>query len=102
MVAEKFETFHLASDGAENLETCKKSSVRHQYFAVLVMDLLSFSYGSSCGWPSASIPILKSDETPFESGPITTNDASWIASGICIGGFFGNLFFGWVNTLNFY
>lgn len=98
MVAMKSETLHLAPGGVENLEIWKKTSVRRQYFAVIVMDLLAFSYGASCGWTSAAIPILKSAETPFESGPISTNDASWIASGICLGGFFGNLLIGWVNN----
>lgn len=65
---------------------------------ILFQDLLAFSYGASCGWPSASIPILKSDDTPLESGPITASEASWIASGICLGGFVGNLVIGWVKT----
>lgn len=96
MVADNFEKLHLATESSDKLRTWKKSSAKRQYFAVIVMDLLSFSYGASCGWTSASIPILKSDETPFESGPITTNEASWIASGICLGGFAGNLMIGWV------
>lgn len=92
----KSEVLELVTDGVENLESWRKTSVKRQYFAVIVMDLLAFSYGASCGWTSASIPILKSEETPFETGPISTNEASWIASGICVGGFVGNLIIGWV------
>lgn len=83
----------------EKVESYKKSSVKRQYFATVVMDLLAFSYGATCGWTSSSIPILKSDDTPLETGPISTADASWISSGICIGGFFGNLLIGWVKKL---
>jgi hypothetical protein len=77
----------------------EKASVKRQYFAVICLDLLAFSYGATCGWPSASIPILKSDDTPLSSGPITMSEASWIASGICPGGLLGNLFIGWVREL---
>lgn len=96
MASLKSELLQLAPEDVEK-ELFKKASVKRQYFATFCMDLLAFSYGASCGWPSASIPILKSDETPLETGPISTVEASWIASGICIGGFFGNLFIGWVN-----
>lgn len=97
MVSVKSEILHLTPGVDENSEIWKKTSVKRQYFAVFVMDLLAFSYGAICGWTSASIPILKSDDTPLETfGPISTNDASWISSGVCIGGFFGNLLIGWV------
>jgi hypothetical protein len=39
------------------------------------------------GWPSAAIPILKSDKTPLENGPISSLEASWIASIMCLGDF---------------
>jgi MFS family permease len=82
----------------EKFEIYEKTSVARQWISALTMDLLAFSYGATCGWPSASLPLLKSDDTSLESGPITTNEASWIASGMCIGGFFGNLFIGWLST----
>lgn len=91
----KSELFRLAP--SETGETFKKTSVKRQWISVLTMDLLAFSYGAVCGWPSASIPLLKSDDTPLESGPISSHDASWIASGMCIGGLFGNLLIGWVS-----
>jgi hypothetical protein len=74
------------------------------------------------GWPSAAIPILKSDKTPLKTGPISSLEASWIASIMCLGdvlslffylfshlfysfilhtgGFVGNFIFGWVNYEN--
>lgn len=53
-------------------------------------------YGAICGWPSAALPILMSSETPLPSGPLTIDEASWVTSLICIGGFFGNQVFGWL------
>lgn len=102
MASVKSELLQLAPEGAE-VKIFKKTSVKRQYFATLCMDLLAFSFGATCGWTSAAIPILKSDETPLDTGPITANEASWVASGMCIGGFIGNLFIGWVSfALNFF
>lgn len=96
MPIEKSEFARLAttSDGAVSF---KRRSVRRQYYATLTMNLLAYSYGASCGWTSASVPLLMSDETPLYSGPITLDDASWIAAGMMVGGFAGNLLIGWVN-----
>lgn len=44
------------------------------------------------GWPSPSIFLLESDETPLPSGKITVEEASWIASLLSIGCLFGNVF----------
>lgn len=52
------------------------------------------SYGTVCGWPSAAYSILNSSETPLRSGPMTVEELSWMVSIMCIGGFFGNMFFG--------
>lgn len=96
MATEKEEFSRLASDFNELEQAKKRSNVRRQYFAALTMDLLGFSYGASCGWTSASVPLLMSEDTPLDSGPMTMHEASWIASSICMGGFVGNLFVGWV------
>lgn len=42
--------------------------------------------------------LLLSDETPLPSGKITMDEASWIASLICVGGLIGNFFFGFVTS----
>lgn len=99
MASEKSEFLQLNLDNEQGkVVKVVKTSVKRQFFATITMDLLVFSYGASCGWPSASIPILKSDDTSLATGPISTADASWIASGICIGGFIGNLLIGWVKV----
>lgn len=78
-----------------------KSSAFHQYYATLCMCLLCFAYGAGCGWTSAAVIQLSDDENIIlDTGPIDINDIGWIASGIGIGGFIGNLFFGWVKKFN--
>lgn len=90
------ELLHLTSGDEKYLET----NTKRQYYAALMMSLLSFGYGACCGWPSAAVLLLTSEyDTPLETGPISSNDIGWIASAVGIGGFIGNLFFGWVNYL---
>lgn len=52
-----------------------------------------------CGWPSAAMLELQSvDENGLAilpTGPLTADEASWVTSLMCIGGFVGNSFFGW-------
>lgn len=60
------------------------------------MNLLTLSYGITCGWPSPNILILTSDETPLPSGKITIDEASWIASLTCLGSIVGNIVFGYL------
>lgn len=52
------------------------------------------SYGATCGWPSAAYSVLQSNETPLVSGRMSVEELSWMVSIMCIGGFFGNIFFG--------
>lgn len=62
------------------------------------VNLLMVGYGITCGWPSPSIILLKSDETPLPSGPITLDEGSWIAALLCIGGLIGNILFGFITN----
>ncbi|KAL9706868.1 hypothetical protein quinque_010386 [Culex quinquefasciatus] len=71
-------------------------SARNQYMATFCVNLLSLSYGFVCGWTSPSIPVLQSTETPLPSGPITTDQGSWIGAAMCVGGFLGNAVSGWM------
>lgn len=40
--------------------------------------LIQFSHGSVAAWPTTAMPILKSNDTPIASGPLTTEEISWI------------------------
>lgn len=46
------------------------------------------------GWPSPSIILLESDETPLPSGKLTRDEISWITSVMEFGAFVGSLIFG--------
>lgn len=76
-----------------------------QYFSkisnvlIFLLNLLTIGYGTTCGWTSPSIALLTSDETPLASGKITMDEASNVASFLCIGGVLGNIFFGFITNL---
>ncbi|XP_065084145.1 facilitated trehalose transporter Tret1-like [Ochlerotatus camptorhynchus] len=72
------------------------NSARNQYLATFCLNLLSISYGLCCGWTSPSLPILQSTDSPLPSGPISSDEASWIGAFLCIGGFVGNIVSGWM------
>jgi hypothetical protein len=78
----------------------KKVNTRRQLYGAMFMSLLAFSYGCTCGWASSAIVHLQSEDTPLDTGPINSDESGWIASGIGIGGFVANLFFGWVSELS--
>ncbi|XP_055545655.1 facilitated trehalose transporter Tret1-like isoform X2 [Wyeomyia smithii] len=73
------------------------SSARNQYLATFCVNLLSINYGFACGWTSPSFALLQSVDTPLSSGPITTEEGSWIGASICVGGLFGTLISGWMS-----
>lgn len=50
----------------------------------------------ACAWPSPNAVLLLSDESPLPSGKIDMEEVSWIVGLICVGGFIGNLFFGYI------
>lgn len=74
----------------------KMSSTKSQYYTVLCANLTILTYGIGVGWPSATLPLLMSSESPLPSGPISLFEASWIGSIICIGGALGTIIYGWV------
>jgi SP family facilitated glucose transporter-like MFS transporter 8 len=77
---------------------CRKreANTKRQFYAAICMSLISFSYGTTCGWTSGAIVHLTKDSTPLLSGKLGMSEISWIASGIGIGGMISNLFFGWL------
>lgn len=46
------------------------------------------------GWLSPAIPILKSKETPLQSGPLTLEQTMWLGGVYHIGAILGNCVFG--------
>ncbi|XP_063699027.1 facilitated trehalose transporter Tret1-like [Culicoides brevitarsis] len=67
-----------------------------QYFAVICANLMTFNYGITVGWPSSTLPLLMSDETPLASGALTLFQVSCIGSILCIGGALGQMLYAWI------
>lgn len=65
-------------------------------FSLYVVNITSFAYGLAVGWCSYNTPILLSDDSPLESGPVTIAQMSWIASIYCLGGGIGSFIFGFI------
>lgn len=45
-----------------------------------IANLIVFSHGSLYGWISPILPLLKSDDTPLTTGPLSSKEISWIVS----------------------
>lgn len=60
------------------------------------MNIITLSHGCAVGWVSPFITYLKSTESHLSTGPVTTQDISWIGSLICIGGLIGAISFGMI------
>lgn len=58
------------------------------------MNLITLSHGCAIGWLSPFLPYLRSQASHLTSGPVSSEDVSWIGSLLCIGGFFGTIIFG--------
>lgn len=54
-------------------------------------------FGAVLGWPSASLLVLESENTPLPTGPLTVVEKSWVSSLMYLGGSLGCLFFGWAS-----
>lgn len=57
------------------------------------------SHGCVLGWFPPVLLLLVSDETPLITGPLTTEQLSWLGSVNCIGGLFGSFTFGFFTSL---
>lgn len=56
-------------------------------------------YGCGVGWLSMALPLLKSQHTPLQTGPLTVEEISWIGSAIPIGAVVGNILCGYIATI---
>lgn len=50
-------------------------------------------FGCSIGWLSPALPLLRSSDTPLQSGPLTTDQLALTGSALSIGALVGNLLF---------
>lgn len=62
------------------------------------VNLISLSHGCMVGWLTPVLPLLKSDNTPLTTGPLSLEDVSWMASIAPIGSVFSALILRWITT----
>ncbi|KAJ6645536.1 Facilitated trehalose transporter Tret1, partial [Pseudolycoriella hygida] len=74
------------------------SDVRNQLLATVTVNILQIGFGAVLGWPSASLLILETDESPLPTGPLTVVEKSWVSALMYLGGTLGCLFFGWASN----
>lgn len=107
--------------GKEVIKNVQEPSVKNQYLATaagklleyfffkkwntfcsseneFLVNLLMLCYGVTSGFSSPAIIFLTSDDSPLPTGKITMEQASWIASLLCIGGLIGNVLYGIITS----
>ncbi|XP_037050236.1 facilitated trehalose transporter Tret1-like [Bradysia coprophila] len=77
----------------EKSEKLNFSQLRYQCLAVICVNMLSLSQGYSGGWVTPSLQILRSENSPLESGPITLLETTLLGVLPCIGSLFGTILF---------
>ncbi|XP_037050226.1 facilitated trehalose transporter Tret1-like isoform X2 [Bradysia coprophila] len=77
----------------EKSEKLNFSQLRYQYIAVICVNMLGVSQGYSIGWVTPSLQILRSENSPLESGPITLLETTLLGFLPCVGSFFGTILF---------
>ena len=65
---------------------------------VCLVNFITITHGATIGWLSPIILILQSDNSPFDSGPVTNEQISWLGSIILLGGFIGNFIYAAINN----
>lgn len=66
---------------------------------LIAANLIMAGFGCGVGWLSMALPLLQSDKSPLDTGPLTVEDVSWIGSILSIGGMIGNLLVGYLVTI---
>ncbi|XP_031623618.1 facilitated trehalose transporter Tret1-like [Contarinia nasturtii] len=73
-------------------------SVRFQYLAVIIANIISLCHGMAIGWLSPNLPKLQSDDSPLDTGRMSLSSASWLGSCFSIGAILGNCIFGTISN----
>lgn len=69
-------------------------NLKNQLYATVIANWIVLSYGCIVGWLSPALPILLSSDTPLLTGPITSEQLSWISSMSSCGALVGTFIFG--------
>ncbi|XP_055636852.1 facilitated trehalose transporter Tret1-like isoform X3 [Toxorhynchites rutilus septentrionalis] len=71
-------------------------SVSYQVLSTCIINIINLSHGAALGWVSPFLPLLQSDDSPLETGPISVEQGSWIGSILCLGGLAGAVIYGYL------
>lgn len=77
----------------------RRGNLKAQYYSAISGNVILMGYGVGMGWLTTAIPLLQSNETPLETGPLTTEQLSWAGSIISIGAILGCLSFGYLTNI---
>ncbi|XP_019565072.3 facilitated trehalose transporter Tret1 [Aedes albopictus] len=70
------------------------NGVLNQVFSVCTINIINLAHGTTLGWLSPFLPLLQSENSPLETGPVTIEQGSWIGSILCLGGLAGAIIYG--------
>ncbi|KXJ82000.1 hypothetical protein RP20_CCG016266 [Aedes albopictus] len=70
------------------------NGVLNQVFSVCTINIINLAHGTTLGWLSPFLPLLQSEDSPLETGPVTIEQGSWIGSILCLGGLAGAIIYG--------
>ncbi|XP_058819309.1 facilitated trehalose transporter Tret1-like [Topomyia yanbarensis] len=73
-----------------------KSTV-NQVLSSCIVNIINFAHGAALGWVSPFLPLLQSEESPLDTGPVTVEQGSWIGSILCLGGLAGAIIYGYLS-----
>ncbi|XP_053692017.1 facilitated trehalose transporter Tret1-like [Sabethes cyaneus] len=71
-------------------------STLSQVLSACVINIINFAHGTALGWVSPFLPLLQSDESPLDTGPVTVDQGSWIGSILCLGSLAGAIVYGYL------
>uniref|UniRef100_A0A8D8IHU6 Facilitated trehalose transporter Tret1 n=2 Tax=Culex pipiens TaxID=7175 RepID=A0A8D8IHU6_CULPI len=74
----------------------ESKGVLHQVLATCTINIVNYAHGAALGWVSPFLPLLQSEDSPLETGPVTVEQGSWIGSILCLGGLFGAIVYGYL------
>lgn len=70
-----------------------ESSALNQFLATILCNILMASYGASVSWAGPNFLILESDDTPLQSGKLSTVESSIVVSIPCLGAIISTIFY---------
>ncbi|XP_037050252.1 uncharacterized protein LOC119084392 [Bradysia coprophila] len=80
------------------MEKLNISQLKYQYIAVICVNLLSLAQGYCVAWVTPLFQLLRSDNSPLDSGPITLLETTLLGLLPCVGSFLGTILFSIISS----